>query len=280
MSHDRTYIEHYDLIDGVITQICRRHRLAGVEADDFRASAHLKLIENDYEVFRKFQGRSSLRTYLTVVLQRVFLDYRIGQWGKWRPSMEASRRGPVAIRLEQLLVRDGFSFDEAVEILRARHGVAESREALARIAERLPVRVNRKLQGEKAMSDVPDPAVLPDEAAAREELRPHAVRARIALDEAMATLEPQDRLIVRLRFENGLGIADIARTLALPQRPLYRRLEQILARLRRHLEHTVGGSSARALLDEAWSDLADVDRMSPRGKPAPGSVSVFRVEQR
>jgi len=41
----------------------------------------------------KFEGRSSLRTFLTVVIQRLFLDHRISAWGKWRPSAEARRGG-------------------------------------------------------------------------------------------------------------------------------------------------------------------------------------------
>jgi RNA polymerase sigma factor for flagellar operon FliA len=44
--------------------------MPGVEADDFASHPKLKLIEDDYAILRKFQGRSSLRTYLTVVIER------------------------------------------------------------------------------------------------------------------------------------------------------------------------------------------------------------------
>ena len=257
VSYEQTYVEHADLIEGVLTLICRRHRLSGMEADDFRSIARLKLVDNDYEVLRKFQGRSSLRTYLTIVLDRAFLDYRNAQWGKWRPSAEAQRQGPVALRLEQLMARDGFTFDESVQILRSQHGVRESRDALYEMASRLPVRTNRKAQGEEAIRYIEDPAATPDVLLAREELRPRAATARAALDRAISTLDSQERLIIRLRFVNGLGVVDIARTLQLEQRPLYRRLEQILARLRNSLEADgVTAQSAAALLSETWSDLA------------------------
>jgi hypothetical protein len=50
---------------------------------------------------------------------------------------------------------------------------------------------------------------------------------------------------------------DIARTLKLEQRPLYRRLDQILTRLRHSLEASgVNAQTAAALLAETWSDLA------------------------
>ena len=47
---------------------------------------------------------------------------------------------------------------------------------------------------------------------------------------------PEDRVIVRMRFWEGESVADIARALGLPQKPLYRRLERTLAALRRSLE--------------------------------------------
>jgi RNA polymerase sigma factor (sigma-70 family) len=257
VTYERTYIEHAELIEGVLTLICRRHRLVGMEADDFRSIARLKLVDNDYEVLRKFQGRSSLRTYLTIVLDRAFLDYRNAQWGKWRPSAEAQRLGAVALRLEQLMGRDGFTFDEAVEMLRTQHAVRESRDELYEMASRLPVRLSRKPQGEDAIGHVEDPAPAPDAIVEREELRPQAAVARAALDRAIAALEPQERLIIRLRFVNGLGVVDIARTLQLEQRPLYRRLDQILARLRQSLEaEGVNLQTCAALLAETWSDLA------------------------
>lgn len=257
VSYERFYVEHAELIEGVLTLICRRHRLVGMEADDFRSIARLKLVDNDYEVLRKFQGRSSLRTYLTIVLDRAFLDYRNAQWGKWRPSAEAQRLGPVGLRLEQLMGRDGFTFDEAVEMLRTQHAVRESRDALYEMASRLPVRLSRKPQGEEAIGHLEDPAPSPDALVEREELRPRAAMARAALDRAITALEPQERLIVRLRFVNGLGVVDIARTLQLEQRPLYRRLEQILTRLRLSLEADgVNAQAVAALFSENWSDLA------------------------
>jgi RNA polymerase sigma factor (sigma-70 family) len=257
VSYEQTYVEHAGLIEGVLTLICRRHRLAGMEADDFRSIARLKLVDNDYEVLRKFEGRSSLRTYLTIVLDRVFLDYRNAQWGKWRPSAEAQRQGPVALRLEQLLSRDGYTFDESVEILRTQYRVRESRDTLYQIASRLPLRASRKAHGEEAIRHIEDPAPPPDVTVARQQLRPRAVAARAALERAISRLDSEERLIVRLRFVNGLGIVDIARSLGVEQRPLYRRVEQILARLRRSLETDgFGADEAGALVGETWSDLA------------------------
>jgi RNA polymerase sigma factor (sigma-70 family) len=252
-----TYAEHAELIESVLSHICRRHHLSPVEADDFCSTARLKLVDNDYEVLRKFEGRSTIRTFLTVVLERAFLDFRNSQWGKWRPSAEAQRLGGVALRLEQLLARDGHTFDEAVELLHSQFGVRESRDELYAISVRLPLRTSRKPQGEEAISHVEDPGVTPDALLAREELRPRAAAVRAALERAMNALDAQDRLIIRLKFEDGLGVVDIAEMLHVAQRPLYRRIDQILKRLRSSLEtQGFGPSEAGSLLSEAWSDLA------------------------
>lgn len=58
-----------------------------------------------------------------------------------------------------------------------------------------------------------------------------------ALEGALARLDAGDRLILRLRFEEGLSVPEIARFLgeASPFR-LYRRIEKILAGVRKALE--------------------------------------------
>jgi len=49
-----------------------------------------------------------------------------------------------------------------------------------------------------------------------------------ALDRARQALPPMERLILKMRFEEGVAVADIARALHLEQRPLYRTLERLL----------------------------------------------------
>ena len=89
------FLSNLAIIDRIVRFICRRHKISESEAEDFSSEVRLRLVENDYEVFRRFQHRSSLRTYLTIVIQRIYLDYRNHLWGKWRPSAEARRLGPA-----------------------------------------------------------------------------------------------------------------------------------------------------------------------------------------
>ena len=46
---------------------------------------------------------------------RLLLDWRNSQYGKWRPSRQATRLGRHAITLERLMSRDSLSAAEAVE---------------------------------------------------------------------------------------------------------------------------------------------------------------------
>jgi RNA polymerase sigma factor for flagellar operon FliA len=225
-----------EVIERVTSFVCSRYHLTAADAEDFSSHVKLRLIEHDYAILRKFEGRSSPRTYLTIVIQRVFLDYRISAWGKWRPSAEARRGGHVAVLLEQLLARDGYTFEEACELLVTNHGVRADRAELERLAARLPVRVKRRFEPDEALADVAAPDAPVDDVLAERDRAATAVRVEQVLKSAMAALEPQDRLILALRFEDGRSVAEIASLLRLDQKGLYRRVERLLKSLRNALQ--------------------------------------------
>ena len=220
----------------MIRFVVRRHRLAAPEAEEFASHVRLKLIVDDYQILRQFRERSSLRTYLSTVVERLFLDYRIHQWGKWRPSAEARRAGPVAVRLEALLHKDGVPFEQAVEVLLVTERVSATRGEIEALAARLPHRTPRRMVSDEALEDFPASGAVADSALLAREAAAVAARTRTALAVALKGLPPQDRIIVRLHFGEGLTIADVARAMHIEQKPLYRQLERSLASLRTSLE--------------------------------------------
>lgn len=240
-------------IERVTKFIARRHRLSPSETDDLLSEVNLAIIESGYSVLGSFEGRSSLRTYLTTVIQRLFLDYRRKLWGKWRPSAEAQRRGPLALRLEMLLFRDGLNLDDAIETLRTNFACGESREVIVELAHGLPRRVSRRSLNESEQLLATVPAAEPSGPEAQLDGAWISEGAQRLITEVMETLAPQDRIVLRMRFEGGISVADIARTLRLDQKRLYRRLDEILDLFRKSLE-------ARGL---AWPD---VERMIERGQ--------------
>lgn len=235
MDAEKLFLNHLDLIDQVIRFVCRRHCVGAEGVEDFESFVKLRFVSDDYRILRSFQGRSSLKTYLVTVVHRLFLDYRIAQWGKWRPSAGARRMGEAGISLETLIYRDGHSVDEAVEILRTNQGVRLTEEQLREMASRLPVRTSHRMEGEEALQQV---AVTARQEEAVEVLD-HAKKlaeAEKALSAAMARLTSEDRLILKMRFEDQFTVAQIAQVLRVEQKPLYRRFEQLLRRLRSKLE--------------------------------------------
>jgi RNA polymerase sigma factor (sigma-70 family) len=244
---DRAFLESLPLIDRIVAAIARRHALDAVDGEDFSSWVKTKIVESDYALFRKFSGRCSLSTYLTTVISNLFRDYRNSQWGRWRPSAEALRRGPVAVRLECLLYRDGLPLRDAVQVLRSScPDLPESQ--LVRMAAQLPRRATHsevsldQIVGLSAELVAVPPALTESE-------RQRLATVEEVLRVLVGSLAPEDAVILRMRFWDDISVADIARSLRLEQKPLYRRLERIQSRLKLELEaRGVDRASAAELL--------------------------------
>jgi RNA polymerase sigma factor (sigma-70 family) len=225
---ERIFLENLPTIDALIQIVARRHRLSPADAEEFASMVRLRLIEQDYGVIRKFRGGSSLRTYLTVVIARLCLDFRAASWGRWRPSQGARRLGPVAVALERLMVRDGLSFDEACASLPP--GDAEVDQAqLREFAERFPVRSKRRWVEIDTIEEAAIVAAQPDESGLKER------SITSALARALKNLDPADRRLLKLRFTGDMSISNIARREGIDQGSLYRRVAILLRRMRRDL---------------------------------------------
>ena len=114
MEYHSLLVEHLGHIDRVVGGMARRHQLSAPDKEELTSVVRYKLIDKDFAILKKFQGRSSITTYLTVVVERLCLDFFNERWGKWRPSAAALKIGRVAVQLEQLVARDGFTFADVV----------------------------------------------------------------------------------------------------------------------------------------------------------------------
>lgn len=234
MSRQDVYSQHADTIEAVITAVCRRHRLPAEQAEDLASQIRLKLLKDDAAVLRRFEGRASMRTYLVTVAERVLMDWRVHEWGKWRPCQEARRLGPLAVELDRLLTRDSMPYEEAVELLVAR-GQAQSRGELDAIRPRLANRTGRWKVGGEVLEFMPAPQGAADDGVAASEHETRVMKAGTALAAALAELSPEDQIILRLRFQDGFTVARIAALIGEDQKPLYRRFERLYARLKEAL---------------------------------------------
>jgi RNA polymerase sigma factor (sigma-70 family) len=244
MNPEETYLQHLRMIERIAAYVARRHRLEAAEAEEFVQEVRVRLLDDDYAIIRKFEGRSTFSTYLTTVISRLFSQWRVEQWGKWRPSAEARRLGEKAITLERLLSRDGYSLAEAIRVLTTPGSSPYTVEELEAIYARLPARNPRPV----FVSDdvVPDVVAVEPDPYDRMEAgdRARALRGAIAkIDDFINTMDVEDRLILQMRFWDSRRVPDIARTLHLDQKKLYKRLERLFLLLRRELE-TAGVSPA------------------------------------
>ncbi len=246
-----------DLIERVIRFTARRQRLDESEHEEFSSIVKLKLVENDYAVIRKFQGRSRFATFITIVVERMLLDYRIHYWGKWHTSAEAKRLGDLAVKLEQLLHRDGRSLDEALPMLRGQYPDA-TRESLEQLAQRLPERRARRrmvdLEEAEGVAVVDDAA---EENVLAQERQTTSQRISQAMREVIARLPEHDRLLLQLQFESRMNVAQISRSMQIEQKLLYRRKEKLLKDLRAELERA--GITPRDAADLIGREGAQLD---------------------
>lgn len=243
-------VHHLPWIERVAAMVCRKHGMSGADAEDFVSLARMKVMEGDYAVLRKFRGECEMNTYLATVVVQRFHEWVRERHGRWRPSTAAQRLGPPAPELEALVYRAGCTLSEAAERLRSAGRTQASDVELARMLAMLPVRSPLRAEdaGDGALATQAT-TLRADERVRTAEHDAEREALFAALDRALAGLDPEDALIVRLHFADGRKVADIARGLGLNQRMLYSRVPRLRDQLRAALEEMgVSARDLRALL--------------------------------
>jgi RNA polymerase sigma factor (sigma-70 family) len=157
------------------------------------------------------------------------------------------------------MLRDGFSFDEAVTMLQTNHNCPLSREELQAMCRQFPDRVLRAVGGDDELASIEQQAAVNDALLNRTEDEEIVQRIDAALTKAIASLPPRDRLILKLRFENDMKVVDIARLVDVPAKPLYRVLSNIVDGLRETLlEAGIDGSDIARIVGNPGVTLGRV----------------------
>jgi RNA polymerase sigma factor (sigma-70 family) len=258
---EKFLLDNLALIEQVIASVGRRKGMDAAEIEEFGADVKLRLVSDDYAIIRAFRERSSFATYITAVVARLLLDYRNRQWGKWHASAEAERLGDVAVELEQYLYRDARSLDEAfTELARKHQGL--DRAHVEALALRLPRRVRRRtVDLEEAMS-------LGTTGDADSFLTAQsAAKISAVVSECIDGLAEDDQLLLRLRFDSEMTVAQISRALHIDQQMLYRRFYKLFGELRTLLER--GGVAAQDVADLIGKASAILDFHTKKRKSRP-----------
>lgn len=213
-----------------------------------------KLAEEDWRRLRAFTGRSSLATYIGALTLRLLEDFARQRFGRLKPPAWVRRLGGIWETLFRLLCMERVTPDAAVAMLTARQScAATTAEAAAyqllgeipscgshrgeqtELAEDLPIDAEEGLsQPEQQIEDVEREQCL-------------AVLGRILFDEeegaidapglerllaVRISLEPRERLLLKLCFRDGVAVAEAGRMLGWNQHQVHGRLRRLLERLR------------------------------------------------
>ena len=236
MDPGQMLVEEWATVERVITFVCRRHALTGADAEDFGSIVKVRLWDNDFSIVRQFRSDAKFSTYLTTVVERIYIDVCIHETGKWHASAEAQRLGPAAMDLERFLYRKELPRDEAIHQTLLLHPDS-NRAELQAIADRLPQKFRR--QAPVPLDGAADAARAREEAdvlAVEDDNRRISAQTASVIRDHLAKLSDEDRLLLQMHFESDMQISQIARALNVEQKPLYRRREQLLRELRKVLE--------------------------------------------
>jgi RNA polymerase sigma factor (sigma-70 family) len=219
-----------------------------------------QLSDKNFRRLRKFEvgGRATFSTWLCAVVRNLCLDWHRKEHGRHRVFGSVSRRGTTDQVLFELVFRRGFSAEEAREELSHRGvelGFAAVEERISDLRRCLSSRqlwllssgntVLDSIDGEEERTYVvepADPAPDPEALAALRETHHH-------VSAALASLTDSDRLLVRLRYQEGLTLQQVAKLVGLKDaQSADRRLRDIIERLRQGLglEHLVRGKPKAA----------------------------------
>ena len=198
------------------------------------------------------------------------MDCRNSEWGRWRPSKPAKALGSAALYLERLVYRDRTAIGDAVALVANSPKWGLSSRAVRSLYARLPTRVvagRRNEPLEAAVDRAADPQI---DVVERSQQRKDATRVRDALVTALRHLTDDERRLLRLRYQDGVSVMDIAALANEEPQALYRRYTRILKQLCAALTaQGLTDETIRSLFGHAGDELdAVLQRMCASGAPA------------
>jgi len=204
-----------------------------------------QLIKNRFRRLRQFKvgGAAKFSTWLRAVVRNLCVDWHRKETGRPRPFKSIAKLSAFDQRVFQLLYERGVTTEEGLRLLipsfphTTEEAVAESKQRIETGLTQqqrwlLNTRVARSQEAlfttdlDEVHANVPDPRPNPEAEAILNERRRNLVR-------KLNRLTPQDRLLVRLRFEQELTLDQIAKLTDLGNaQRVDRQLKQILLQLR------------------------------------------------
>lgn len=272
---------HYEYIESISRK--RFHHL--VTAEEAHSYVMEKLEADDYRRIRAFSGqRARFRTFLTTVVNRLFIDFRKKKYGDTaKPPKWIAACGGRYIQIFEMVCKEKCSVSQSVDTICDEHQYsryldkARKRSCeleVERIATEIITRIRscRELASESDLpidavpeSQLPhktkDDLILSEKEAVMKAifdivLNPHACHAAapiaLALEQFHNTLDlsPEDRVFLKTVYLNGYSVSKAARALGLEKKKPHQKHNNLLAKVRGALQATGIESQIRSLLAE------------------------------
>jgi len=249
--------KHWALVNTLAQKRFRSEHLV-LEAVNFVLN---RLERDDWARVRQYEGRGPIKAYLSRVIQHLLHDFAREKFGRRQQPQWLSRRPAFWKKVYRLLCLERLAIGDVVEIVGGdvpggrEH--AAVREAAAVIRRRDP-NCGRS-PGERdtvSLDDVSEPAADADEDEAsvrRAELMDlvfeslASEQGRISADRRLAerlealktrlVLGPEERLLLRMVFEDGMKVTEAGRMLGLSVHVVHGQMRRLLERIRAAIDH-------------------------------------------
>jgi len=208
-----------------------------------------QLIRDRAKRLRKFKlnGSATFATWLRAVVRNLCIDWHRSEFGRHRIFRSISRQSTFDQEVFQLIYERGLSADDSILVLTGKHQnvtlerIAQSQERIEKelttrqrwlLVTRLPVHEaelsldQTDSQLENVVDQRPDPET---QAAQNERL--------LKLQRALNSLDKQDRLLIRMRYQQDLTLQQVANLVGAenPQR-VDRMIKNALTKLRKEMD--------------------------------------------
>ncbi len=270
--------QHWDLVNRLAEKRFR-HANHALEATDYVLS---ELQREDWARIRKHSGEGSFRGYLFRVVQRLLHDFGRKKFGRQRrPPGWLDAYPPFWRRVFQHLCAEGQKASDVIQILqdavpgeRAEHII---REAITTIRTRVPDCGQQLPRDAISIEGLPETRApepySPQSGPGRAELLDAVYSCIMSLGDeaddelagavrelrARLGLDPEERLLLRMVYEDGMRVTEAGRLLGLSTNVAHGRLRRLLVRI------------DGALAGCGWSELLRdaLEASPPRGPLEP-----------
>ncbi|MDR3090141.1 MAG: hypothetical protein LBU39_10030 [Desulfobulbaceae bacterium] len=243
---------HWDFIN----KMAKKRFWHNVVAEEAALAVMDALAKDDWAVLKKYRGEASFAGFFRAVAVSELENFARKKFGRGRPPLWVTKLGGIWEKLHTALCRERFPLPDALEMLCVSLPAAEGdRKALEAAARQLLARIPDcgAFLEETPLEEAPELVApsSPDRESERRERdealttvfelllgggREAVSHARNAFQAISISLSSEERLFLKMCYQDGLSVAGAGRMLGMGRFQAAARMRRLLERLRREFE--------------------------------------------